>query len=252
MIDSFKKFAKYYDIIYGPDAYNDNPGEIEFYLKEAKKSKGSILEIGCGTGRIYLPLMAAGFPIFGIDISHEMLKILKLKAAFYKKPVRVQKGDMTRLNKKERYSLIIIPLNSIHHITKPVFQKRTFENIYNALKPNGKLIFSTQFYTKEILALRHYTFVEHYEKSDWGINIDLYLKFVKSKQILKERFIVSDATLEKKKIFDLMELYCFQKKELENLLTKVGFQDIQIYQDFKYTPFNKGSDLGLWSAIKKK
>lgn len=251
MNDSFRKFAKYYDIIYGPDAYKDLPGEIEFYLKEAKKSKGKVLEIGCGTGRIYLPLMAAGIPISGIDISTEMLKILKLKADFFKGKAHVKKGDMTKLSEKEKYALVLIPLNSLHHLTNKKIILKTLKNIFNALKPKGKLIFSTQFYTKEILNLKDYTFVEHYEKLDWGIEIDLYLKYVKTKQILKERFIVKDAQIGKLQKFDLMDLYCFDKKELEILLEETGFQDIQVYQDFKYTPYKKNSDLGLWSATKK-
>lgn len=251
MTDSFQKFAKYYDIIYGPDAYKELPGEIEFYLKEAKKAKGPVLEIGCGTGRIYLPLMAAGIPISGIDISKEMLEILKLKAGFYRGKPQVKKGDMTKLNAKEKFSLIIIPLNSIHHITEKKLQIKTFSNFFNALKPNGKIIFSTQFYAKAILNLNKYTYMETYSKNEWGIHIDLYLKYAKTSQVLKERFVVFDSALGQKKPYDLMELYCFQKMELENLLNEAGFQNIQIYKDFKYSPFKKNHDLGLWTAIKK-
>lgn len=250
MNDSFKKFAKYYDIIYGADAYQDLPGEIEFYLNESRKSKGRVLEIGCGTGRIYLPLMSAGLPIDGIDISIEMLEILKLKAGFFKGKAHAKVGDMTKLNVKEKYSLVIIPLNSLHHITQQKLILKTLKNIFKALKPKGKLIFSTQFYTKEILNLKKYTFAEHYEKLDWGIEIDLYLKYVKSKQILKERFIVKDTNVGKLQKFDLMDLYCFEKKELEKLLITAGFQKIQTYKDFKYTPYKKTSDLALWSATK--
>ena len=250
MNDSFKKFAKYYDIIYGPDAYLDIPGELDFYLNEAQKAQGLVLEIGCGTGRIYLPLMASKIPIYGIDISTEMLNILKLKSDFYKGSVQVKKGDMTKLNEKNKFSLVLIPLNSIHHITEKKLQMKTFQNIYKALRPKGKLIFSTQFYSNEILKLKKFTLVDHYSKSDWGIEIDLYLKYVPSKQILKERFVVKDDTIGTKVKYDLMNLYCFKRNELTTLLKEVGFQDIQIYKDFKYSPFQKGSDLGLWSANK--
>jgi SAM-dependent methyltransferase len=250
MTDTFQKFAIYYDMIYGDDVYKEIPGEIDFYLKEARKAKGPVLEVGCGTGRILLPLMSAGIPISGIDISSEMLQILKLKAGFFKGKPQVKKADMTALKSKEKYNLIIIPLNSIHHITNKNQQLQTFKNFFHALKPKGKLIFSSQFYTKEILSLSKYTYVETYARDDWGIEIDLFLKYNKTKKLLQERYEVADISVKKKQKLDLMELYCFDKTEIEELLINAGFQDIMVFKDFKYTPFKKGNDLGLWSATK--
>lgn len=46
--------------------------EVSFYLKRASKLSGDILEIACGTGRITLSLVQAGFSVWGIDLSEEM------------------------------------------------------------------------------------------------------------------------------------------------------------------------------------
>lgn len=250
MTDNFQRFSIYYDMIYGIDAYKEITGEIDFYLKEARKAKGPVLEVGCGTGRILLPLMSAGIPISGIDISSEMLQILKIKSKFFKGKLKIRKMDMTLLKDKEKYNLIIIPLNSIHHLTDKKKQLKTFTNFYTALKPNGKLIFSSQFYTEEILSLSKYTYVESYARNDWGILIDLMLKYNKTKKILKERFLVKDNAVKKKQKIDLMELYCFDKCEIEELLKKAGFQNIKVYKNFNYSPLQKANDLGLWTAAK--
>jgi len=74
-LQNFEKWAKVYDLIYGK--YKN---DINFYRKEARKAKGKVLEIACGTGRIYLELLKGGIDIYGIDISKNMLEVLKKKA----------------------------------------------------------------------------------------------------------------------------------------------------------------------------
>ena len=60
---------------------------------------GNVLEPGIGTGRIAIPLTERGYRTTGIDISEEMLSILKYRLARSKKPLQisVQKADMTDL-----------------------------------------------------------------------------------------------------------------------------------------------------------
>ena len=72
---NFDNWAKTYDIVFGK--YR---ADIDFYLKEAKKVRGKVLEVGCGTGRVYLELLKNGVDVYGIDISGEMLRVLKKKA----------------------------------------------------------------------------------------------------------------------------------------------------------------------------
>ena len=49
-------------------AQNDTP----FYLEEAKVAGGSLLELGCGTGRLLIPLLSTGFDVSGLDASAAM------------------------------------------------------------------------------------------------------------------------------------------------------------------------------------
>ena len=79
----YNEFAELYD-----DVSKGLTGELEFYLKEAKKAKGKVLEAACGTGRILLPLLEAGIDIEGFDISKSMLDVLKQKAKKKKRTKR--------------------------------------------------------------------------------------------------------------------------------------------------------------------
>lgn len=65
-----------YDIQKKRDIITD---DIPFYLEYAKKQKGTILELGCGTGRVALKLAQEGFDVFGIDLSCDRLALFRQK-----------------------------------------------------------------------------------------------------------------------------------------------------------------------------
>lgn len=43
--------------------------DLAFYLAYARQAAGPVLEIGCGTGRVTIPLAAHGIEITGLDVS---------------------------------------------------------------------------------------------------------------------------------------------------------------------------------------
>lgn len=86
--------------------------DLNFYEKYVNKHT-RVLEIGCGTGRVTIPLASKCESIVGLDLSESMLGILqeKLKATDlnYKNNIRLIKGDMTDFNLNQKFDLIIFP-----------------------------------------------------------------------------------------------------------------------------------------------
>ena len=72
---SYDGWADVYDSIY---AYVRE--DIPFYVQEAARSGGPVLELGCGTGRVTLPIAESGVDIVGLDNSERMLEIARSKA----------------------------------------------------------------------------------------------------------------------------------------------------------------------------
>ena len=72
----FDRFARFYDLDY--DSFQD---DVPFYLGLAEHAGGPLLELGCGTGRLLVPLARAGFEITGVDLSEGMLQVARGKVA---------------------------------------------------------------------------------------------------------------------------------------------------------------------------
>ena len=54
--------------------------DVSFYREYAGKQNGEILELGCGTGRITLPLIETGLKVTAIDSSINMINRIKAKS----------------------------------------------------------------------------------------------------------------------------------------------------------------------------
>lgn len=108
----FKKSAKYYDY----DNRDLLTEDIPFYIEYARKTGKEILVLGCGTGRVAIPLAEAGFNVTGLDLSDGMLEVFqkKLEAASEEVRSRIKyvKGDMSRFSFDKEYDLIISPFRA--------------------------------------------------------------------------------------------------------------------------------------------
>lgn len=118
-------------------------GDVDYYLDCARSYGDPVLELGCGTGRITLPLADAGHDVVGLDISPAMLQLAEQKATGRHPDTGHLKfvlGDMTAFDLDEHFSLALVPARSFQHITEPELQRTALECIHRHLVPNGHLI----------------------------------------------------------------------------------------------------------------
>ena len=120
-------------------------GECDFIEKEINFNKAlTILDIGCGTGRHAIELSKRGYSVTGIDLSESQLKQAKLKASRENMKIVFQKQDARNLHFSNEFDLAIMLCEggfSLMETDEMNFQ--ILQNAANALKPNGKLIFTT-------------------------------------------------------------------------------------------------------------
>jgi len=101
------------------EEYASLADDINFWINYVKENRiNSVLELGCGNGRIGLKLIPWIKKYVGIDLSDEFLKDFncKLSCAQYDTNIAIKKCDMTNFSFDEKFELIILPFNAISHL----------------------------------------------------------------------------------------------------------------------------------------
>lgn len=138
--------AKYYDEAYAAD---EKLADLPFYLDLAQNTRGPVLELGCGTGRILIPIARAGVAIDGVDNSGPMLNRLRRKleseAASDRKRVSVFEDDMCRFRSQRKYSLVILPFRPLQHMYTVEDQLAALRTAAFHLRDGGRVAFDVYF-----------------------------------------------------------------------------------------------------------
>jgi SAM-dependent methyltransferase len=116
-------------------------GDVDFYVEQTRRFGGPILELAVGTGRILLPLAAAGHEVVGLDRSPAMLAMAKARfAARPELQAQLVEGDMRRFDLNRSFALIIIAARSFQHLVEPADQRAALSCVRRHLQPGGHLI----------------------------------------------------------------------------------------------------------------
>ena len=108
-----------------------------------------VLEMASGSGRVTLPMAAAGHRVLATDLSEDMLDILRsrlteraaLRAGIAQR-VEVRCADMTTFTAQERFRAVCLPTVSIT-LLRAEQQRRALERAAHHLAPGGRLVLST-------------------------------------------------------------------------------------------------------------
>jgi SAM-dependent methyltransferase len=87
--------------------------DLPFWQSLARWQGNPILELGCGTGRVLIPLAQAGHTVYGIDNAPDMLAFLNQQVTpELQSNLHVTEGDMTNFKIDTQFRLVILPCNT--------------------------------------------------------------------------------------------------------------------------------------------
>jgi len=120
----------------------DLVSDIELYRNFGRRCSGAVLELGCGSGRVSVPLAQAGLSVTGIDLSPAMLDLARQRAesAAVSARTRFEQADVRALGFSPHFSLAIWALNGFLHLATTKDQLDALARIHRALLPGGLLI----------------------------------------------------------------------------------------------------------------
>jgi SAM-dependent methyltransferase len=140
-VDDYASAAEFYDYV-TPYATR---GDVGFYVEEARASRGPVLELGCGTGRVLIPVARGGVGIVGLDASHAMLArcrdFLADEPEVVQRRVQLVEGDMRSFDLGRRFPLVTIPFRPFQHLLTVEDQLACLTTIHRHLDDDGRLVF---------------------------------------------------------------------------------------------------------------
>lgn len=133
----YDQIAEHYDRIHQSLA-----ADLGLIVRLAANNPGPILEMGCGTGRLLLPLARLGHVIVGIDNSKAMLAHARKKIAMEKEAVQSRieliYDDMTEFDMPSHFGLILYSHNTLMHFDRNQLNKSMERSAHNCI-PGGIL-----------------------------------------------------------------------------------------------------------------
>jgi SAM-dependent methyltransferase len=242
-----------YDLIaefYDDDMGRNNPGkDIAFYLDRALRAGGSTLELGCGTGRITIPLINHGCRVDALDASEPMLHELKHKAERLLDSNSRQRLNLHWMNMRDfelgkKFPLIICPFSAFTYLVDEEDQVRTLRKILDHLEPHGLFILDVFVPHYEDLALPDdHVYFDYRRRLENGMILE------REKTILKDRtrqintvrrayrFLQPDGSVQKILKTEERIRYRFHNEMLLFLKGR-GFDVLEEYGDFEAGPYD--------------
>ena len=147
--------------------------DVEFYVEEARRSGGPVVELACGTGRIAVPLAQAGLRVIGVDGSAAMLEVARERAAVagVEALLDLRLGDLRRPPVDERVPLVLVPFRSLLHMTTERDRELALGAARELLLPRGRLVFDVFAPSSEDIEATHGRWLERepgiFERADW-------------------------------------------------------------------------------------
>lgn len=126
-------FAEFYDILHARNT------DTKIYENILRKFGNDILELGCGTGRIAIPLAKAGYKVTGIEYEQEMIDILQQKE-YPELNLKVYRGDARTFQLDQKFDVILLSCNFINHFINSDNLLMILKNSKKHLKDNGVII----------------------------------------------------------------------------------------------------------------
>jgi ubiquinone/menaquinone biosynthesis C-methylase UbiE len=249
-LNSYKNTAHLYDT----DDRDIVKDDVNFYIKQAENNHGEILEIACGTGRVTLPLVRAGFNVDAFDLSSEMINefIMKLnqESKEVQERIKLSQADMTDFNFNKKYRMIIIPFRSFQLLTETEQAIQCLTCIQHHLSEDGIFIIHAYRPNMHLDDSWVQPETEDWTKTDLNTGITIKRTHIKRRidqinQITFPELIyyISDAEGKEEKFIEKLAMKYYYEEQLRELLISNGFKIVEEFGYFDERPIQDGPEL---------
>jgi SAM-dependent methyltransferase len=210
--------------------------DIGFYVAEARKARGPVVELGVGTGRIAVPVAEAGVPVIGVDSSAGMLEVCRRRAeaAGVEHLLDLRLGDLRDPPVDAGVRLVTSPFRALLHLDTDADRRAALAAAFRLLVRGGRFVFDVFAPSPEDVEETHGRWLERepgiWERADWDLErriLTLHVRGAHSETAMRLSWLPPD--------------------DWRTLLEATGFEVVACYGWFDLSPHRGGEDT-VWLA----
>ncbi len=250
-MSEFDPFARFYDLFYA-----QREDDLQMYRDFALAADGPILELGCGTGRVLIPLALDGRQVTGLDLSAAMLAAAQAKvdAAHLGDRVTLIQGDMCDFEIPTCFGLAFIPINTFMHCYDTHQQLTCLRCVQRHLQPGGRLIVDVYHPDLQALLEADGRLVSEGTMLDPETGHTIHRLYTRRLDLATQTqhitFIVDeiDSTRTVRRTLFPFRMRFVYRYEMELLLHVAGYSLEAVYGSYDLEPFDSSSEKMIFVA----
>ena len=208
------------------------------------------MELGCGTGRVTIPIADAGADIVGLDSSPAMLAVARRKAPG---SLTLVQADMRDFSLDQEFGLVIIPFRGFLSLLTVEDEIRALRCIQRHMAPGGRLAFNI-FVPDVNMLVREGDVPYHFRDvtdPETGSRFVIWQqsRYDNHNQIINARVIIEEldeAGAVERKLYRDFQLRYIHRWEMQHLIELCGYEVLGLFGDFDGSPFDEASSEMVW------
>jgi len=244
----YESFARVYDIFMADMPVDEWVSFIERLWAANCHQPGLVLDIGCGTGAVTVPLAKKGYDIIGIVISEDMLSAARQKADDLDLDILFLNQDMRAFELFGTVDSVVCVCDTVNYLQTDDELMRFFGLVSNYMNYGGLFIFdiSTEYKFAEVLSDNTFCDITENAAYIWENTYDAD-KRVNEYLVT---FFIGNPSGQYDRFQELHELRAFHADEIISALESSGFSDIKTYDADGFGPPSDESERIFFSALK--
>lgn len=245
-MSAYEAFASVYDIFMEQVEYDQWLNHIHAIWEKFGLQPKTVIDLGCGTGSIALPLAKEGYDVIGVDLSPEMLTEADHKAMEEGVSVRFACQDMTELELGEEADCILSLCDSMNYLTEDGQLEDAFKSIAQHMKQESLFLFdlNTEYKFKDVLGQNVFGSAEEHAAYIWENDYDDEEKI--------NEYYVSFFIENEDGLYERIEEFHYERaysmEEIEEGLQAAGMELVEVYDGYSFDAPRAESERLLFAA----
>lgn len=246
-MEAYTSFAQVYDLFMDNVPYEEWCAYICETLETYGIQDGTVVELGCGTGRLTRLMAARGFNMIGVDNSVDMLSMARANGG-PKESILYLLQDMQELELGEPVRAIYSACDCVNYILDEEELLEVFSRVCRYLEPQGVFLFDMNTPYKYRELLRDNTFAEN--RGEGSFIWENYFDEEESINEYDLTLFIPDGQGLFRKFEETHYQRCYEIEHVRHLLGESGLVLLGVYDAYSKEAARQDSERALFVAVK--